>query len=150
MAILTDSQRQSLDAMLDRIVPVQGGKPGAGQVGVANFLEKEAANSSSSARGMLNFVKLVEAASGRANGASFIELDPGKQDAVLTSVESDEPDLFGLLVGRVYSGYYSNPDVVALLPKDAGPPQPSGFPIKPFDPGIVAKVRKLGPRFRKV
>ena len=49
---------------------------------------------------------------------------------------------------RCYDGYNTHPSVTERLGPDAGTPQPRGFPIAPFDPRIVEKVRHIGPRYQ--
>ena len=149
-ALLTDYQREMLTRLLDRLIPPEGDMPGAGQVGVADYMESVSRRSPHEARTLLDTLKQADALAGSRHLKAFRDLSGPQQDAVLKEVEDRNPNLFLEFVHHTYSGYYTNPSVVGRLGADAGPPQPRGFPIKPFDPSIVDQVRKLGSHYRAV
>ena len=99
---------------------------------------------------LLDTLKRADAVAGSRHQKAFCDLSEPHQYTVLKGVEKESPDLFMEFVRHTYSGYYTNPSVVGRLGADAGPPQPRGFPIEPFDPSIVDQVRKLGSRYRAV
>ena len=148
--LLTDHQRETLTVLLDRLVPPRGEMPGAGQIGVADYVESVSRGSPRVARTLLDTLKQVDAVAGSRHQKAFRNLSGPQQDDVIKELGRGSPDLFRQFVGHTYSGYYTNPEVVGRLGADAGPPQPRGFPIKPFDPSIVDQVRKLGSGYRAV
>ena len=147
-AFFTERERSLLVQVLDRLVPRDGEMPGAGEVGVPEYLERVARRDGKSGHVILGALKKVEATAGNQYGQPFEGLAPGEKDAVLRLVEQERPEFFQALVEHSYSGYYTNQDVLRRLCPDARPPQPGGYEVEPFDPGTLDKVRELGPRYR--
>ena len=149
-ALLTDSQRETLNALIDRLIPPEGDRPGAGQAGVARYLESAAIRSTRVARNVLGTLQRADSVAGVEHGRPLLDLPADEKDAVLKAVGRQSPDLFHEFVFHVYSGYYTSQKALTPLGPDAGTPQPRGFPIEPFDPNIVDRVRRLGPKYRAV
>ena len=149
-ALLTDAQRETLTAIVDRLIPADGERLGAVNAGVAGYLDAASAKSTRTARTVLRALQEIDSVAGREHRRAFQKLAAEEKDSVLKAVERHAGSLFHDLVTHVYDGYYTNPDVLAGLAPDAGTPQPRGFPIKPFDPAIVDGVRKLGAKYRAV
>ena len=148
--VLTDQQRAVLGLVLDRLIPAGLDMPGAGEVGVTEYVESLCKASAEVAQAVAKLIEQADDVANADHSQAFDSLSTGQRDEVLRQLESADPDSFGELVRHTYSGYYTDPTVVGLLGADAGPPQPGGFPIKPFDPAIVDRVRKLGPLYRQV
>jgi hypothetical protein len=148
--VLTKRQRTILGYLLDHLIPVGNGMPAAGEVGVAEYLESSCVKSVDLVRTVAKFVEQADDFSNSNHNQPFDSLSSGQRDEVLQRIEATDPDSFGELVTYAYSGYYTSPIVVALLGLDAGPPQPTGFPMKPFDPSVLDQVRQLGPLYRQV
>ena len=160
--VLTDAQRELLTQVLDRIVPADGGLPGAGEIGVAEFVESEsgskqgqdrqsrAGGNPSATRLLVDGLKLIELTAGQHGSGAFSDLDGDAQDEVLRAVESDSPDFFGELVRLTYVGYYSQPRIAAALGLETRPPQPLGFELEQADLSPLDNVRKRGPVYREV
>ena len=159
--VLTDAQRELLTQVLDRIVPAGDGLPGAGECGVADFVESASGSKQgqdrrprgggnpSATRLLVDGLKLIEMnAEHRASGA-FAVLDGDAQDEVLRAVESESPEFFDELVRLTYVGYYSQPRIVAALGLEARPPQPLGFELEQADLSPLDNVRKRGPVYRE-
>ncbi len=57
------------------------------------------------------------------------------------------------MVTGIYSLYYSDPEVLAVVARTTGytprSPQPDGYTLPAFDPGILEKVAARAPHFRK-
>ncbi len=72
--------------------------------------------------------------------------------AALRALEAREPDRFGALIVAAYSGYYTHPDVLAVIEATAGykagPPQPGGYGLDAFDPDMLAVPRARPPSYR--
>ena len=148
--VFTDAQRELLTRVLDRIVPAGGGLPGAGELGVGEFVESAAGSSPGQTRLLVDGLKLIEVTGGRHGSESFGELDDDAKDEVLGDVESTSPEFFDELVRLTYVGYYSQPRVAAALGLEARPPQPLGFDMQQGDLSLVENVRKRGPVYRDV
>jgi hypothetical protein len=143
--IFTPVQRELVRLVLNRLIPSSGSFPAAGDLGVADHLDGIAEASPTSRRALLEGFGQIERAAGHGDG--FAALSPEAQDAVLTDVERRHPAFFEALVLHAYHGYYSHPAVVRLL-GIAGPPQPRGYALEPFDPALVEGVGKRRPLYR--
>ena len=160
--VFTDLQRELLTRVLDRIVPSGDGLPGAGELGVGEFVESTAGSAPrqnrhsresgnlSPTRLLVDGLKLIEVTSGRSGSEAYGELDDDARDQVLRDVESTSPEFFDELVRLTYVGYYSQPRVAAALGLEARPPQPLGFDMQQGDLSLVENVRKRGPVYRDV
>ena len=148
--VLTDAQRELLTRVLDRIVPAGDGLPGAGELGVAEFVESAVLFSPGQTRLLVDGLKLIEVTSGRSGSEAFGELDDDARDEVLGDVESTSPGFFDELVRLTYVGYYSQPRVAAALGLEARPPQPLGFDMQQGDLSLVENVRRRGPVYRYI
>ena len=144
---LSQSQHSLATAVLDRLIPPQSEMPGAGEAGTADYLDGIAAGSARIARLFSGGLQDIEIAASRI-GASFEELNGGRQDDVLRGVETGSPEFFDLLVRHTYNGYYSNPKVVELLGLDPRPPQPRGNRVERGDLSSLQVVVERGQAYR--
>ena len=128
-ALLTDSQRETLNALIDRLIPPEGDRPGAGQAGVARYLESGPRSGRrewpATSSGPL---QRADSVAGVEHGRPLLDLPADEKDAVLKAVGRQSPDLFHEFVFHVYSGYYTSQKALTPLGPDAGTPQPRGFP----------------------
>ena len=148
--VLTSEQRSVLVAILNRIIPAEGVLPGAGDLGLVNFIERSIATSPESRRLFLDGIGEIEVIAWRHGNATFHALTIQQQDEVLTLVETTRPDFFSQLVDRAYQGYYVDPRALAAIGHDPRPPQPLGYTLPAFDPSLLDRVRARGPLFRVV
>ena len=139
--ILDDGQRELLTAALNRIVPAQGEMPGAGDLGIAQFVESVAAGSPAKRRTLTEgLVQIALAASER--GGAFAGLGDAAQIDALRAVEESHPAFFQELVTQAYRGYYTNETVCSLLSYRA--PNREGYDPLPFDESLLEPVRQRG------
>ena len=139
--ILSSAQRALLDAILDRIVPAQGEMPGAGELGIGEFVESVAAGSAETRRILLEgLVQIQLAASERGGDFPLLTAD-GQVDA-LRAVESSSPGYFQYLVTQTYRGYYTNESVTELLSYRA--PDRENYDPLPFDESLLEPVSQRG------
>ena len=149
-SILVEPQRVLLTRVLDRLIPPSGKLPGAGELGVAGYIDRVAAGSIDLRKPILGALGQIEAAAGRSHASPFTDLSGEHQDAVLRGVESLEPELFGTLLQQAYNGYYSNPKVIQGLGLETRPPQPLGHELEPGDLSALENVRRRGRAYREV
>lgn len=147
--LFTEKQLELLIDVLDQIIPEGKSLPSAGTT-AANFVAEMASRSNMVMRTVMDVLNITEASAGSNHSKSFLDIPHDSKELVLKNVEESHPEMFSNFVSLVYDGYYTNESVIALLGSDAGMPQPTGFPVPPFNPEIVANVRKLGPRFRSI
>lgn len=69
-------------------------------------------------------------------------LTDGISPDTMRRVEAEHPAAFAALLTGVYSLYYTDPGVAAALARLTGyqtrPPQPEGYHLPAFDPGLLA------------
>ena len=144
------SQEQAALAaeVLDRIVPGRDGFPGAGELGVAQHVDRVAASDPGLGQLFQDGLASIGSAGREAHSADFADLADDQKVEVLRTVESESPQFFSMLVRHAYAGYYSNRRVIEMLGLEARPPQPLGFDLDPFDPAMVEKVSERGKIWR--
>lgn len=151
--VLDDEQAALLIAALNRIVPETSGMPGAGDLGVAETIDRTLAAYPLLRRLFSDGLVAIEVESARQSGDSgrgFIALDGDRQDAVLQAVERAFPAFFAALVGHTYRGYYTDPHVYAAIGYAHRPPQPLGHKLPMFDPALLEKQRQRAPFWRQI
>lgn len=135
----------TLQAALDVIVPPTGDLPGAGGLGVTASVLEDAA-----ALGATDTV--AELLAGLP--ADFTSSASAARETMLREVEAADPSRFRVLINLAYTAYYTHPRVLAAVEAatgyNAGPPQPRGYELEPFDESLLAKVRSMDPIWRRV
>ena len=136
--------------VLDRLIPSTARLPGAGALGVADYIDRVLAGSTDLRRAILDVVLQIDATAGREHSTAFSELEGGRQHAVLGRVEASEPANFQALLRQAYNGYYSDPTVITGLGLEARPPQPAGYELEAGDLTPLEKVKRRGRVYRDV
>jgi hypothetical protein len=146
---LTDADRTTLKAIMDRLVPAVDDLPGAGSMGLAQEAERIAGKVP---RLQESAVKVLGAVSvdmrSHARGG-FQALGPESQDESIREVESTIPADFANFLEMVYLAYYSDSRVHRRIGWHGRPPQPAGYQMAQFDEAILENVRKRQPFWRK-
>jgi choline dehydrogenase-like flavoprotein len=142
------SQQAFLASVLNRIVPASDHFPGAGDLGVVGYLDTVAGRQADLTRLFTQGLVHIAMASQAQYAQDFTDLSDTQKDAVLRHVEATHPAFFEALVQHTYSGYYSHPAVLRLLGLEARPPQPRGYHLEPFDPGLLDNIKRRGPLYR--
>ena len=139
--ILSEDQTALLAAALNRIVPAQNEMPGAGDLGIGEFVASVAAGSRAKRRLLLEGLVQIELAATE-RGGSFVSLAADAQTDALRSVASSAPAFFQELVTQTYRGYYTNETVTDLLSYRA--PNRQDYDPLPFDQSLLEPVRQRG------
>lgn len=148
-SVFVEAQRPLLTSILNRIIPAGGEFPGAGDLGVATYLDAAIAPSPDLKRLFTQGLAQIEIVCRVQYTRAFTELSESEQDAILRHAESTDPEFFGALILHTYSGYYTNPKVIPLLGLEGLPPQPRGYHLEPLDPHLLDRVRQRGPLYRE-
>jgi len=116
---LTELQQQTLQAVLDRVIPPDD-FPGAWEAGVGNYLARQfEGDLASRITFYLAGLDGIEAEAMAGLGKHFVSLGPNEQDSILQRVESGKvttswtispEEFFKLMVETAAEGYYSNPE----------------------------------------
>ena len=147
-SFLVDKQLARVTSILDRIVPSAGKRPGAGQLGVAEYLDRTVGASAELKKLFSRGLAQIEMTSHSRHSSEFADLSADQKDGVLSEVESAEPKFFEALVLQTYNGYYTDSGVLELLGLEARPPQPRGYEVEPGDLTLLENVKKRGKVYR--
>jgi hypothetical protein len=143
------AQRELLVSVLNRIVPAAGTFPGAGDLGVASYIDRVVGQSAALkhlfAQGLVQMTLMSQAQYAQ----PFTMLLEGQRDAVLRQIETMAPEFFEVLVTHTYSGYYSHPTIVRLLGMEGQPPQPRGHHLEPLDLNLLENIKQRQPIYRQ-
>jgi hypothetical protein len=139
-AVLTPEQGRVLGAILNRIIPANDVMPGAGDAGVARFVDGVLVDAPHL---RLRVIALLNEADARER---FAGLPEAAQDARLRELARHRKDAFDTLLRAAYTGYYSEPRVLAAIGRRPRPDGPG--PTEPFDTSRLDAVRKRGPIYR--
>ena len=143
------SQSELATSVLDRIVPANETMPGAGQIAVA-YLDEIVGQSPRLKRSFGAGLSQIEVYANRTYAKDFHNLSDEHKDAVLSQVETDQPEFFQALVRQTYNGYYSDSRIIELLGLEARPPQPRGHELESGDLGLIENVKNRGIAYRQV
>lgn len=147
--VLDTKQRALLVAVLNRVVPAEGEKPGAGEIGVATAIDHVLAASPTLRRLFLDGLVEIAVESARQADRTFAENDADDQDAVLRAVERAHPLFFSALVEHTYRSYYTHPRVQRAIGHNPRAPQPLGYDLPLFDPSMLERQLQRAPFWRR-
>ena len=143
------TQRELLVSVLNRLVPAAGAFPGAGDQGVAGYIDRVVGQSTALKRLFAQGLVQITLTSQAQYAQPFTALLEGQHDAVLRHVEATAPEFFEALVTHTYSGYYSHPTIVRLLGMEGRPPQPRGYHLEPLDLSLLDNIKQRQPIYRQ-
>jgi Gluconate 2-dehydrogenase subunit 3 len=149
-AFFIDSQWELMGATLNRIIPSSGAFPGAGDLGVARYIDRVIGQAAELKRLFVQGMTQIDITSQEQYAQAFTSLSEQQQDGVLRQVESSHRKFFSALVTHAYSGYYSDPVILRLLGLEARPPQPRGHELEPLDLGLLEHVKQRAPLYKPV
>lgn len=146
MMILTATEHATLVAALNALVPPREALPGAGDLGLAERIERAMTAEPIVRRLLLDALRAI----GMMSGPETFTAQPDEaREATLRAVETAEPLAFALLVEQTYRAYYALPAVARSLGLSGEPPQPRGHHLAPFDPALLARQRDRAPFWRR-
>jgi hypothetical protein len=146
--LFTEQQRQLLTAALNRIIPGEGQLPGAGDLGIADFVEQAVAGDPGLRRLFTDGLAQIEIAGVRRDNSSFEELSDEAKEEALREVETNNASFFENLVRQCYNGYYTHPQIFDLIGYSL--PNPSSYQPKPFEEDLLEPQRGRAPFWRQV
>jgi len=146
----SDEQNKLMTSILNRIVPAGEKFPGAGDLGVAEFIDGVVSSSPTSRRSFDSGLKAIALVAETHDSEVFESLSGDYQDAVLREVETSHSQFFAELVRQTYNGYYINPQVIEALGLEVRPPQPKGYPLEIGNLDLIERVKARGTAYRAV
>ena len=135
--------RTRLDAILDQLIPANPAKgiPAAGDFGTGGYVEEQAQRDEDLGTALATLLK-------RAGELA----DGGITPSVVRQLETELPTEFSKLLVTTYMGYYSRPEIRALVGVGAHPVHPLGYAVAPEPPELIAAltapVRARGKAYR--
>jgi hypothetical protein len=147
---LTSADRETLRVVLDRLIPLAGELPGAGAMGLAEAVERNAERSQVMRSALISVLDALSLDPGLHVAGGFQALKPEQQDEAIRTIEVSMPEQFLQLLRLVYAVYYGDPRVHARIGWLSRPPQPEGFELPPFDEAVLEKTRRRQPFWRPV
>ena len=148
--VFSAAQRELLDAALDRIIPPQGDRPGAGALGIGDFVESVAAGEPGLIRLFVQGLSAIAIAAAERGPDGFAALPGEAQDATLQAVEASNSDFFDQLVLQVYNGYYTSLTVFQAIGYDAPLPPVPGVKLELLDDNLLEVQRQRAPFWTRV
>ena len=148
--VFSSAQRELLNAVLDRIIPPQEGRPGAGSLGIGDFMEGVAVGEPGLTRLFVHGLSAIEIAAAERGPDGFAALSDEAKDEALRAVEQSNADFFDQLVLQVYNGYYTNLTVFEsiryILPSVPSP----GAKLDLLDETLLEAQRQRPPFWTRV
>ena len=148
--VFSPAQRELLEAVLDRIIPPQEGRPGAGSLGIGDFVEGVAVGEPGLTRMFVHGLSAIEIAAAERGPDGFAALSDEAKDEALRVVEQSNANCFEQLVLQVYNGYYTNLTVFEsigyILPSVPSP----GAKLDLLDETLLEAQRQRPPFWTRV
>jgi hypothetical protein len=153
-AVLDPDRAEALRAWVSTLIPARGERPAAGEVGAAEYVDATVFLTPRLRGVLLDGIDTVEQLAQKLVGRRFAEADPTEQVDVLRAFEANDPlDAFPMVRDLTYEAYYANPRVLDVLERETGWRYEvafSGGELEPFDEDLLARMKALPPRWRKV
>ena len=148
--VFSPAQRELLDSMLDRIIPPQANRPGAGALGIGDFVESVAVGDPGLIRLFMQGLAAIEIAAAERGPEGFAALSNDAKDEALRSVEASHADFFDQLVLQVYNGYYTNLTVFDSIGYSMPSPPVPGVKLELLDESLLEAQRQRPPFWTRV
>ena len=148
--VFSPAQRQLLDAVLDRLIPPRDNRPGAGSLGVGDFVESVAVGEPGLIRLFMQGLAAIEIAAAERGADGFSALSNEAKDEALRSVEASHAGFFEQLVLQVYNGYYTNLTVFESIGYSLPPVPSPGTKLELLDESLLEAQRQRPPFWTRV
>ena len=148
--VFSPAQRQLLDAALDRLIPPQGDRPGAGALGVGDFIESVAVGEPGLTRMFVQGLSAIEIAASEQGPGGFTGLSDQAKDAALRAVEQSSSNFFEQLILQTYNGYYTNLTVFEAIGYNLPSTPEPGTKLELLDESLLEKQRQRAPFWTRV
>ena len=153
-AVLDSARAGTLRAWTATLIPGGRGRPDAGEVGSAEYIDATVLKVPSLRPALLQALDAVERlADGMAN-RPFAQCTREERERLLREYQAgDDTDAFNMISDFTYEAYYGHPRVLAALEAETGwrgTAPMTGSAMAPFDELALARVKKLPRRYRIV
>ena len=152
--VLDADRAEALRSWVSALIPARGERPAAGEVGAAEYVDATVFLTPRLRGVLLDGIDMIERLAQKRIGRRFAEADPTEQTEVLRIFEANDPlDAFPMVRDLTYEAYYAHPRVLDVLERETGWRYDvafSGGELEPFDEDLLARMKALPPRWRKV
>ena len=152
--VLDPDRAETLRAWVSALIPARGERPAAGEVGAAEYVDGTVFLTPRLRGVLLDGIDTVEQLAQKLVGCRFAEASTPEQAEVLRAFEANDPlDAFPMVRDLTYEAYYANPRVLEVLERETGWRYDvafSGGELEPFEEDMLARMRAVPPRWRKV
>lgn len=148
--VFSPTQRSLVTEVINRIIPAMDKLPGAGNLGIAAYIEDAAAGTPGLTRLFNDGLAQIAVAAGQDSAGGFESLSNTAKDDLLRSMEAANPVFFDQLVLQTYNGYYTNPEVFELIGYTVPKPATPGSHPELLDVSLLKHQRDREPFWKKV
>jgi hypothetical protein len=147
---LSSTQRATLRAAMDEIIPAVDDMPSASAVGGVEYVSRVAHQDAAIRKSIVASLAGLEGLAKKVKGKPFSLLTRAERVDTLRAYEKLSPKGFVTLRDFTYEAYYTEPRVWKLIGYELHPTNEAGPRIKPFDESVLAQVKKMPRRYREV
>ncbi len=152
-AVLDPERAAALKACVSVLIPAQGERPAAGEIGVAEYIDATAFLTPRIRGLLLEGIDTIDRMAAERGDAGFADAAREQQTGVLRDFErADRAGIFGMIRDLTYEGYYGHPCVLRALQQETEWRYGvafSGSEMEPFDETLLARMKTVAPRYRK-
>jgi len=148
MSFLHTSQSRLFLQIANSIIPPRDNIPGAGDINILNHQECDIGITPKQENYIIEFLDKTIKTSFDLFESQFEDLIETNKIQILKKIESNNPNLFNSMIQIVYSGYYSDSNVLKAKQLPVKAFQPDGFEMNPFEKSSVKKVLTRGKKYR--
>jgi Gluconate 2-dehydrogenase subunit 3 len=152
--VLDPARAATLKTWTSTLIPAAGGRPDAGSVGAAEYIDATVHKVPSLRPALLNAIDEVEKLARSVTGRAFTECAADKREDVLRQFQAaGDTQAFSMISDFTYEAYYGHPRVLAAIEAEngwRGTGPMTGSAMTAFDPSELTRVVSLPPRYREV
>jgi hypothetical protein len=152
-AVLDPARAATLKAWTATLIPAAGGRPDAGSVGAAEYIDATVYLVPSIRPALIHAIDEVERLAREGVGRAFVEADAEEREGLLRRLQALDGDAFSMVSDFTYEAYYGHPDVLTAIEAQngwRGNAPVTGSSMTAFDASQLERVRRLPPRYRAV
>ena len=141
--LFTPGQRDLMTAILNCIIPAAGDHPSAGDLEIADFVERAISPNPGLRNIFIAGLAQTEIAAAKQTNAKFTQIDHTKQETVLKEIQADNPTFFDLVLRQCYNGYYTNPEIQDLVGHQTM--TPGSYQYQSLDESLLEPQKQRAP-----
>jgi hypothetical protein len=153
-AVLDPARAATLRAWTATLIPAAHGRPDAGALGAAEYIDATVLQVPSLRPALLHALDAVERIAMQKASRPFADCAADEREQLLRQFQVEgDADAFSMVSDFTYEAYYGNPEVLAALESATGwhgLGPVTGGPMAPFDAKLLKRVKALPPRWRQV